>query len=122
MAKYELVDKRTDKRVLSIDTDDLVISIYEIAANYREWNRWNDYIVVLSASPDLQLEYNVVDDKFYTYSTNFEKADEQSKLHQEMEKNGESIDGLYVAYLDQWEYKIFHKWQPINKKILSLIK
>lgn len=122
MAKYELVDKRIDKRVVYISSDDLAITLYQIADQYRDGNKRNDYIVRLSYTPDIEFEYNIEDDKFYVYSTNMEKADEQSKLHQEMEARGESIDGLYTAYLDRWEYDIFWKDERINTKILSLIK
>lgn len=121
MAKYEIVDIRSDIRVIDLDTNDLITSIRQIPNDYREGNKRNDYLVSFSAVEWLDFEYNIEDNKLYVYTTNHDKAKEQSDLHIAMEERWESIDWLYTAYLDRFEYRVHHKWELVNKKILSLI-
>lgn len=49
MAKYEIVDIRSDIRVIDLDTNDLITSIRQIPNDYRDGNKWNDYLVSFSA-------------------------------------------------------------------------
>lgn len=124
MAKYILVEKKTDKRIISIETNDLIIEAKELPKNYREGERWNDYLITISSVQDLVLEYNIADNKLYNYSVNQEKAKEQSDKHSNIvdEKGVDAVEGKYTHYLDQWEYILLHNWKNITEKILQLIQ
>ena len=124
MLKHIIIEKHKAVRIVSIESQDLVLQIKEIPK--RDWLE-ADFLVELSASAK-PFEFSEKDKAFYFYTSNEEKTDEQSAEHLKIiewlseEEASKALEGKYIEYVDQRKYILIHNGKNVAEKVIDLLQ
>lgn len=86
MSKYILVEKHDKKRVISSESESIILQVKEMTTNYRDGVTSTDYLVTTSFASQ-SFEFDSKTGKFYLYTSNEDAMDKQ------LEEHAELIDG-----------------------------
>lgn len=85
MSRYILVEKHDKKRVISSESESIILQVKEMTTNYRDGVTPTDYLVTTSFASQ-SFEFDSKTGKFYLYTDNKECMDRQLEEHIELTK------------------------------------